>query len=211
MCLRRVELIPLIARNAEFHFRWINSIYELREFRTAADRRGFLHDLIGFAACIEGLYFYGAFAYVYLLRPHGLLNGLASGCGAGAADLQHPRLNDQMADCGSALHNVTSSAARRCMAVPRCSARRRLSGRRWQLAMRPGTAKWPGLIATAWMACRLPAAASPAGACGKSCRFLFPGDLVHPVSRPTRSAPGPPMGSTPPWARWRPRSRAGVT
>ena len=36
-------------------------------------------NLICFAACIEGLFFYGAFAYVYFLRSRGLLNGLASG------------------------------------------------------------------------------------------------------------------------------------
>ena len=39
----------------------------------------FLLNLICFAACIEGLFFYGAFAYVYFLRSRGLLNGLASG------------------------------------------------------------------------------------------------------------------------------------
>ena len=35
--------------------------------------------MICFAACIEGLFFYGAFAYVYLLRSRGLLDGLAAG------------------------------------------------------------------------------------------------------------------------------------
>jgi ribonucleoside-diphosphate reductase beta chain len=74
-----VENIPSIARKAEFCFRWIDSIFELRELRTAADRRAFLKNLICFAACIEGLFFYGAFAYVYFLRSRGLLNGLASG------------------------------------------------------------------------------------------------------------------------------------
>src|SRR5215469_12060219 len=74
-----VENIPSIRRKAEFCFRWIDSIYELRELRTAADRRSFLLNLICFAACIEGLFFYGAFAYVYFLRSRGLLNGLASG------------------------------------------------------------------------------------------------------------------------------------
>jgi ribonucleoside-diphosphate reductase beta chain len=74
-----VENIPSIARKAEFCFRWINSIFELRELRSAADRRAFLLNLICFAACIEGLFFYGAFAYVYFLRSRGLLNGLASG------------------------------------------------------------------------------------------------------------------------------------
>lgn len=43
------------------------------------DRRDFLLNLVCFAACIEGLFFYGAFAYVYFLRSRGLLNGLASG------------------------------------------------------------------------------------------------------------------------------------
>jgi ribonucleoside-diphosphate reductase beta chain len=36
-------------------------------------------NLICFAACIEGLFFFAAFAYVYYLRSRGLLNGLAAG------------------------------------------------------------------------------------------------------------------------------------
>jgi ribonucleoside-diphosphate reductase beta chain len=74
-----VQNIPSIARKAEFCFRWIDSISGLRELRTLADRRAFLLNLICFAACIEGLFFYGAFGYVYFLRSRGLLNGLASG------------------------------------------------------------------------------------------------------------------------------------
>jgi ribonucleoside-diphosphate reductase beta chain len=74
-----VEAIPSIRRKAEFCFRWIGSIVELRELRTAGERRAFLLNLICFAACIEGLFFYGAFAYVYFLRSRGLLHGLASG------------------------------------------------------------------------------------------------------------------------------------
>lgn len=74
-----VENIPSIRRKAEFCFRWISSIGELDELRTVEDRRRFLLNLICFAACIEGLFFYGAFAYVYFLRSRGLLNGLASG------------------------------------------------------------------------------------------------------------------------------------
>ncbi len=74
-----VENIPSIARKADFCFKWIDSVYRLRELQTAADRRSFLLNLICFAACIEGLFFYGAFAYVYFLRSRGLLNGLASG------------------------------------------------------------------------------------------------------------------------------------
>jgi ribonucleoside-diphosphate reductase beta chain len=74
-----VENIPSIARKAEFCYKWINSIHALRELRTRDDRRAFLLNLICFAACIEGLFFYGAFAYVYFLRSRGLLHGLASG------------------------------------------------------------------------------------------------------------------------------------
>ncbi len=74
-----VENIPSIKRKADFCFRWIDSLFDVRELRTAADRRAFLLNLICFAACIEGLFFYGAFAYVYFLRSRGLLNGLASG------------------------------------------------------------------------------------------------------------------------------------
>ncbi|WP_225992958.1 ribonucleotide-diphosphate reductase subunit beta [Actinomadura rudentiformis] len=74
-----IEHIPSIRAKAEFCFRWIDSIDKLDELRTADERRAFLLNLICFAACIEGLFFYGAFAYVYWLRSRGLLNGLASG------------------------------------------------------------------------------------------------------------------------------------
>jgi ribonucleoside-diphosphate reductase beta chain len=74
-----VENIPSIKRKADFCFRWIDSVFELRRLSTAEERKAFLLNLICFAACIEGLFFYGAFAYVYFLRSRGLLNGLASG------------------------------------------------------------------------------------------------------------------------------------
>lgn len=74
-----VENIPSIRRKAEFCFRWIDSLQNVRALETRADRSQFLLNLICFAACIEGLFFYGAFAYVYFLRSRGLLHGLASG------------------------------------------------------------------------------------------------------------------------------------
>jgi ribonucleoside-diphosphate reductase beta chain len=74
-----VENIPSIRRKAEFCFRWIDSLGTLGSLQSPDDRRAFLLNLICFAACIEGLFFYGAFAYVYFLRSRGLLNGLASG------------------------------------------------------------------------------------------------------------------------------------
>lgn len=74
-----VENIPSIRRKAEFCFRWIDSLGDLKRLVSKEDRRAFLLNLICFAACIEGLFFYGAFAYVYFLRSRGLLHGLASG------------------------------------------------------------------------------------------------------------------------------------
>ena len=47
--------------------------------RRTEDREQFLLNLICFAACIEGLFFFAAFAYVYFLRSKGLLHGLAAG------------------------------------------------------------------------------------------------------------------------------------
>src|SRR5215467_6683711 len=74
-----VDNIPSIQKKAQFCFRWIESINELREIRTPEQKRSFLLNLACFAACIEGLFFFAAFAYVYYLRSKGLLNGLAAG------------------------------------------------------------------------------------------------------------------------------------
>jgi ribonucleoside-diphosphate reductase beta chain len=74
-----VNNIPSIARKAKFCQKWIDSMYQLDELHTKADRKKFLLNLICFAACIEGLFFFAAFAYVYFLRSKGLLNGLAAG------------------------------------------------------------------------------------------------------------------------------------
>jgi len=74
-----IENIPSIRAKAEFCQKWIGSINDLDELHSKEDRKRFLLNLICFAACIEGLFFFGAFAYVYFLRSKGLLNGLASG------------------------------------------------------------------------------------------------------------------------------------
>src|SRR5947207_3835478 len=74
-----VDNISSIRTKAEFCFRWIDSINGLTEIRTLEDRRNFLLNLICFACCIEGLFFFAAFAYVYFLRSRGLLHGLATG------------------------------------------------------------------------------------------------------------------------------------
>ena len=74
-----VENIPSIRKKAEFCLKWIDSINELERLETKEDRRRFLLNLICFATCIEGMFFFAAFAYVYFLRSKGLLHGLASG------------------------------------------------------------------------------------------------------------------------------------
>lgn len=74
-----VENIPSIHKKAEFCFKWIDSINNLDSLKSPGDRKLFLLNLICFAACIEGLFFFAAFAYVYFLRSKGLLHGLAAG------------------------------------------------------------------------------------------------------------------------------------
>ena len=74
-----VDNIPSIHKKAEFCFKWIDSIQNLDSLQTQDDRKQFLLNLICFATCIEGLFFFAAFAYVYFLRSKGLLHGLAAG------------------------------------------------------------------------------------------------------------------------------------
>ncbi len=74
-----VENIPSIRKKAEFCMKWIDSISELDSLNTRDERKHFLLNLICFAACIEGMFFFAAFAYVYFMRSKGLLHGLAAG------------------------------------------------------------------------------------------------------------------------------------
>lgn len=74
-----IENIPSIRKKGEFCMKWIDSIQDLGELRTREERQQFLLNLICFASCIEGLFFFAAFAYVYFLRNRGLLHGLAGG------------------------------------------------------------------------------------------------------------------------------------
>lgn len=74
-----VDNIPSIRHKADFCFKWIDNIQNLDQLDTRDKRRQFLLNLICFATCIEGLFFFGAFAYVYYLRSMGLLPGLADG------------------------------------------------------------------------------------------------------------------------------------
>lgn len=74
-----IENIPSIRRKAEFCQKWTDEVYGLQRIETDEDKRRFLLNLTCFASCIEGLFFFGAFAYVYFLRSRGLLPGLAAG------------------------------------------------------------------------------------------------------------------------------------
>jgi ribonucleoside-diphosphate reductase beta chain len=74
-----IENIPSIRMKADFCFKWIDSINHLEHLDDPESRKQFLLNLICFATCIEGLFFFAAFAYVYFLRSKGLLNGLAAG------------------------------------------------------------------------------------------------------------------------------------
>lgn len=74
-----VENIPSIKKKADFCFKWIDSLQDFDTLNTKEDRRKFLMNMICFATCVEGLFFFAAFAYVYFLRSKGLLAGLATG------------------------------------------------------------------------------------------------------------------------------------
>jgi ribonucleoside-diphosphate reductase beta chain len=74
-----IHNVPSIARKGEFCFRWMDTIQDVDRLETRAQRRAFLLNLLCYGLCVEGLFFFAAFAYVYFLRSKGLLNGLASG------------------------------------------------------------------------------------------------------------------------------------
>lgn len=74
-----IHNIPSIKKKGEFCFKWMDSINTIDKIQTKEDRRKFLMNLACFSSCIEGLFFFAAFAYVYFLRSKGLLSGLATG------------------------------------------------------------------------------------------------------------------------------------
>lgn len=65
-----VHNIPSITRKAQFMQRWMDPEWTTPESK--------LMNLLTFACAVEGLFFFGAFAYVFYLRSRGLLDGLAS-------------------------------------------------------------------------------------------------------------------------------------
>ena len=72
------QTIPSVKLKADFCFKYMDSIDELDSLDNDDKRRQFIENMICFAACVEGLFFFGSFAYVYFLRNKGLLPGLAT-------------------------------------------------------------------------------------------------------------------------------------
>jgi ribonucleoside-diphosphate reductase beta chain len=70
--------VPSVKLKADFCFKYMDSINNIDRVDTDEKRRQFVENLICFAACVEGLFFFGSFAYVYFLRNKGLLPGLAT-------------------------------------------------------------------------------------------------------------------------------------
>lgn len=70
--------IPSVKLKADFCFKYMDSIDSIDKVDTDEKRRQFIENLMCFAACVEGLFFFGSFAYVYFLRNKGLLPGLAT-------------------------------------------------------------------------------------------------------------------------------------
>ncbi len=70
--------IPSVKAKADFCFKYMDSIETIDRLDTDEKRAQFVENLICFAACVEGLFFFGSFAYVYFLRNNGLLPGLAA-------------------------------------------------------------------------------------------------------------------------------------
>jgi ribonucleoside-diphosphate reductase beta chain len=74
-----IDNIPSIKAKADFALKWLDNCRDIDRLETKEQRRQFLLNMVCFACCIEGLFFFAAFAYVYFLRSRGLLDGLAAG------------------------------------------------------------------------------------------------------------------------------------
>lgn len=70
--------VPSVKKKADFCLKYMDSINQLDILDTDDKKRAFIQNLICFASCVEGLFFFGSFAYVYFLRSKGLLPGLAT-------------------------------------------------------------------------------------------------------------------------------------
>jgi ribonucleoside-diphosphate reductase beta chain len=62
-----VNNVPSVAAKAKWMAKWMDE-----GVRST-------HNIIAFSSCVEGLFFYGAFAYIFYMKDRGLLPGLADG------------------------------------------------------------------------------------------------------------------------------------
>jgi ribonucleoside-diphosphate reductase beta chain len=74
-----IHTIPSIKRKAEFCKKWMDTIKDINTIETHEDRKKYLINVITFASAVEGLFFFGAFSYIYYLRGvKKVLNGLGA-------------------------------------------------------------------------------------------------------------------------------------
>ena len=67
-----INEVPSIKRKADFSFKWMDTILNVKRLDTRDHKKAFLRNLICFAGAIEGLFFFAAFTYVYFLRSRGV-------------------------------------------------------------------------------------------------------------------------------------------
>jgi len=84
---KAVETIPSIKLKADFCTKHTAALEHGADTYLGGDNhfnevrynKALVRNLIAYACCIEGLFFFGAFAYVFYLRNKGMFQGLASG------------------------------------------------------------------------------------------------------------------------------------
>lgn len=74
-----VDTVPSIAQKAAFCERYTEPMLHIESLDSDGAKLYFLKNLLAYSICVEGIFFYAAFAYVYLMRSKGMLNALASG------------------------------------------------------------------------------------------------------------------------------------
>ena len=72
------QTVPSVRLKADYCFKYMDSIESLEKLTDTSSRKQFLENLICFAGIVEGLFFFGSFAYVYFLRSKSLLPGLST-------------------------------------------------------------------------------------------------------------------------------------
>lgn len=74
-----ITTVPSIASKGKFCVEWMDDMFTFDTLDSDEKKQKFLLNLLTFAAAVEGIFFYAAFAYVFFLRSRGLLPGLGQG------------------------------------------------------------------------------------------------------------------------------------